>query len=170
MKKVSRRILIPILALILLLASATTAFASTRLWNQFPTVRKGNVSYKTTLIQRILYESGYFASDSAIDANFGSNTYTHVKNYQRDHGCQVDGVVGPDTWSSFDYGSLTFRDWVGLGTGVYQLNYTVDGTYCVYALASLQEDGIFEYWWHVKDRHGSWRDVCTINSNQMIMY
>ena len=170
MKKVSKRILIPILALILLLATATTAFASTRLWNQFPTVKKGNVSYKTTLVQRVLYELGYFTSDSAIDANFGNNTYTQVRNYQNDHGCQVDGAVGPETWSSFDYGSLAFRDWIGIGTGVYQLNYTVDGTYCVYAIAFHCQDGSFNYSWHVLDRYGSWREACTINSNQMILY
>ncbi len=46
-------------------------------------------------IQRALRKAGYYTG--SIDGIFGLLTERAVKDFQRDHGLQVDGVVGPIT-------------------------------------------------------------------------
>lgn len=50
----------------------------------------------------------------AIDGYYGQETYTAIKNYQASRGLQVDGCVGPNTWSAMQ-ADLVFiqRDVVG---------------------------------------------------------
>ncbi len=65
-----------------------------------PTLRLGSTGTYVGTLQQILTSLGYFTS--AIDQIFGSRTYNAVRNFQRDHGLVVDGVVGPRTWAALD--------------------------------------------------------------------
>ena len=47
--------------------------------------------------QRILKLMGYYTMD--IDSSFGPGMEQAVRNYQRDKGLEVDGVIGVNTWS-----------------------------------------------------------------------
>lgn len=68
------------------------------------TVRMGSKGASVTLLQKLLRVDGYTGisgSNLAIDGNFGENTETALKEYQRKHaGLAVDGVCGPATWKS----------------------------------------------------------------------
>lgn len=52
-----------------------------------PTVRK---------LQTLLNNHGYSVT---VDGDFGPNTHNSVVSFQRDHGLNADGMVGPQTWS-----------------------------------------------------------------------
>jgi len=170
MKKLlgKRGLLIPVIAIAMLVVLAGSALASPRLWDQFPTTSRGDTSRRTTLIQRILYEiPGYFTSESSIDTDFGPATENQVITYQQNHSLQVDGIVGPQTWASFE-SKLENARLIGLGTGVYKINYDVDGHWCVQVLATQQTDGTTKYEWMVLDRFGDWKTVTNIYSTIQI--
>ena len=67
-----------------------------------PTIRRGDRGEYVTLAQIKLKEAGYDIGKSGADGIFGAATQTAVKNFQRDHGLGVDGVVGPMTWDALD--------------------------------------------------------------------
>ena len=54
-------------------------------------------------IQTVLSSLGY---DIAIDGDFGSDTQAAVESFQEAHGLDVDGEVGPDTWTAL-FGTVT---------------------------------------------------------------
>ena len=56
-------------------------------------------------VQQKLKELGYYKG--AIDGIFGSQTITAVKNFQRDYGLVVDGIVGKKTLAALGLGSST---------------------------------------------------------------
>lgn len=58
-------------------------------------------SYAVSALQTLLTMQGYFGEDGVIDGQFGPVTDRAVKNFQRDGGLTVDGLVGPQTWDSF---------------------------------------------------------------------
>ena len=62
-------------------------------------LRKGNVGNEVKTLQRILYAMGYNLGTNPIDGDFGKNTDTAVKLYQKNNGMAVDGIVGRDTWN-----------------------------------------------------------------------
>lgn len=49
-------------------------------------------------VQQLLTDLGY-TQVGAIDGIFGSNTGQAVRDFQRDNGLAVDGIVGPRTWA-----------------------------------------------------------------------
>ena len=51
-------------------------------------------------LQILLMGRGYSVGESGADGDFGSNTLSAVKRYQRAHGIGVDGVAGPKTMGS----------------------------------------------------------------------
>lgn len=51
-------------------------------------------------VQRNLKTHEINLGPSGTDGYFGTYTYNGVKTYQSQHGLQVDGCVGPQTWSS----------------------------------------------------------------------
>lgn len=58
--------------------------------------KKGSKGAKVKEIQKALKAKGYYKI--AIDGDFGKGTLAAVKNFQKDTGLTVDGIVGPDTW------------------------------------------------------------------------
>lgn len=52
-------------------------------------------------LQSHLQELGFYSSQ--IDGQFSRDTYSALKNYQRDYGLTVDGVCGPDTLKALSY-------------------------------------------------------------------
>lgn len=55
----------------------------------------GSSGEEVTKIQQALKDRGYFNAD--VTGYFGSITENAVKNFQRDNGLDVDGIVGPKT-------------------------------------------------------------------------
>ena len=51
-------------------------------------------------LQTLLIGYGYTCGSWGADGNFGAATEAAVKNYQKDKGLTVDGIVGTNTWGS----------------------------------------------------------------------
>ncbi len=65
-----------------------------------PTLRKGSKnSSDVGRLQSLLNKSGFTV---AFDGVFGPRTQTAVKQFQKEHGLVVDGIVGPQTWASLN--------------------------------------------------------------------
>ena len=56
-------------------------------------------------LQEMLIAQGYSCGKWGADGDFGNDTHQAVKSYQRDHGLEVDGEVGPMTWAALIEGS-----------------------------------------------------------------
>ena len=67
-----------------------------------PTLRKGNTGEYVTLLQTKLLQKGYDLGKYGVDGDFGSATLQAVKQFQKDHGLAVDGVVGKATWAALN--------------------------------------------------------------------
>ena len=74
---------------------------------QATTLRKGSYGAEVMYLQRKLYSKLYPVG--TIDGIFGTNTENAVKDFQRENGLVVDGIVGRDTWAALDDDS-TARD------------------------------------------------------------
>lgn len=69
----------------------------TRLLKKTSPLMKGNdVKY----IQELLIDLGYSVGNTKADGQYGDNTVSAVKSFQKDHKLTVDGIVGPDTWNA----------------------------------------------------------------------
>ena len=62
----------------------------------FPTLRRGSVSNYVCIAQDDLNTLGF--NTRGLDGIFGSKTDEAVRNYQRQVGLKVDGIVGCNTW------------------------------------------------------------------------
>lgn len=60
-------------------------------------LRKGMTGGDVKTLQRLLFADGYSVGKSGDDGDFGNDTENAVKNYQRDHNLEVDGIAGVDT-------------------------------------------------------------------------
>ncbi|HAR08376.1 peptidoglycan-binding protein [uncultured Cobetia sp.] len=67
-------------------------------------LRHGSRGDAVSRLQRQLIAAGYRVPYGA-DGKFGSGTERTVRAFQRDHGLDPDGVVGPDTWGAIEGGS-----------------------------------------------------------------
>ena len=65
----------------------------------FPTIRKGNCGNVVKVLQFALVAYEYNIGKYGIDGEFGSDTESAVKQFQKNSGIEVDGIVGRDTWS-----------------------------------------------------------------------
>jgi peptidoglycan hydrolase-like protein with peptidoglycan-binding domain len=65
-----------------------------------PTLREGSSGDDVIYLQQLLNKKG--RATIAVDGDFGSETKQMVEIYQRNHGLVVDGIVGPQTWSSLE--------------------------------------------------------------------
>ncbi len=72
---------------------------------QQPILRQGDgIDYPEFLepvktLQTLLIQAGKLPEDEEVDGLFGSNTEAAVKRFQKKQGLEVDGIVGPSTWS-----------------------------------------------------------------------
>lgn len=66
-----------------------------------PTLQKGSRCESVKALQILLTgtEPGYPCGKYGIDGDFGSATENAVRNFQKAKGIEVDGIVGPVTWS-----------------------------------------------------------------------
>lgn len=64
-----------------------------------PTVRKGSKGAAVKELQQLLLKKGYKLPKYGADGSFGNETLTAVKQFQKDNGLVVDGIVGPKTWN-----------------------------------------------------------------------
>lgn len=62
----------------------------------YPTIRQGARGEIVTQLQSFLSEAG---SSLTIDGIFGSGTASAVRAFQKKYGLEVDGIVGPKTWT-----------------------------------------------------------------------
>ena len=61
-----------------------------------PLLKKGSTGEAVRQLQRALNDLGYDPGD--VDGDFGNQTESAVKNFQRDRHLTVDGIVGEITW------------------------------------------------------------------------
>ena len=75
---------------------------------EYKTLRKGDRSEDVVIMQVALAELGYLTG--ATDGNFGTGTETAVKNFQKEHGLDDDGIAGKMTLEAlFNEASVTPR-------------------------------------------------------------
>lgn len=59
------------------------------------TIKKGSTGAEVKELQRLLNLAG---ANLVVDGDFGSKTLEAVLSFQREHGLDPDGIVGPKTW------------------------------------------------------------------------
>ena len=59
------------------------------------TLRKGSVRIEVELLQWTL---NHYGLETAVDGIFGPETEKNVRQYQKEKGLEVDGIVGVNTW------------------------------------------------------------------------
>ena len=62
-----------------------------------PTLKKGSMGASVKALQILL--NGYGFSCGKVDGDFGKNTLSATKSFQKAKGIDVDGIVGKDTWT-----------------------------------------------------------------------
>ena len=67
-----------------------------------PTLKRGSKGEYVTLLQTKLIQRGYSCGATGADGDFGMNTETAVKAFQKDSGLVVDGIVGKNTWAALE--------------------------------------------------------------------
>ena len=65
-----------------------------------PTIRKGNRNVYVKELQTGLDKLGYSLGICGIDGDFGTATEKAVREFQRDHGLEQDGICGTKTWAA----------------------------------------------------------------------
>lgn len=69
-----------------------------------PLLRESAAGTNVRRLQEILNKNG---ANLEVDGVFGDKTKAAVEEFQRSHGCRVDGVVGPETWGALDSATAT---------------------------------------------------------------
>lgn len=64
-----------------------------------PTVRKGDSGTAVKILQLALVAYEYNIGKYGADGDFGSDTESAVRQFQKKSKIEVDGIVGKDTWS-----------------------------------------------------------------------
>ena len=72
-----------------------------------PILKKGSHGPEVKRLQELLNQADRkknFGNPPPLDADseFGPNTETAVKNFQKFYGLTIDGVAGPKTWAKLD--------------------------------------------------------------------
>lgn len=108
-KRLLKKSLVVVVAIVLVFALTTTAFAASNGWYGFKQVKRGDCDRPRALaIQNALWTYYLNTGDEepiniinahgGIDGVFGSGTRSAVKTFQDHNNCQVDGIVGSETW------------------------------------------------------------------------
>ena len=69
------------------------------------TIKKGSTGGQVSAMQAMLVGFGYDLGKTGVDGDFGEATETALKKYQSQHNLEVDGVCGPNTWTSLFSGT-----------------------------------------------------------------
>ena len=69
---------------------------------KYPTLRKGDKGDWVAILQNELIVRGYKLPKYGADGDFGNETLSAVKQFQKDHGLTADGVVGKKTWEAIN--------------------------------------------------------------------
>jgi peptidoglycan hydrolase-like protein with peptidoglycan-binding domain len=77
--------------------SVTGAVDDTTWESMLPKLEKGSSGDAVAALQHLLSARGYAL---VVDGDFGKQTDRVVREFQRDRGLAVDGIVGPITWSA----------------------------------------------------------------------
>lgn len=97
MKKPTR-IIVLVIAVIMVISVASTAFAVD--WSYFPQKGQADVGTSYASVKEIQHFMNKNMGNSlSCDGKFGSATGNAVKNFQRNVGLSADGVCGRNTWS-----------------------------------------------------------------------
>ena len=64
----------------------------------YPIVQYGDINLYVKKAQQLLVEKGYSIGAAGADGDFGNDTLTAVRKFQKDNNLTVDGIVGPATW------------------------------------------------------------------------
>ena len=73
----------------------------------YPTLRRGDKGKYVQLAQAKLVNKGYSVGSAGIDGDFGKATEAAAKEFQKDNGLTVDGIIGKNTWAALDNVSTT---------------------------------------------------------------
>lgn len=65
-----------------------------------PTLRKGSNGSAVKELQELLLARGYSLPNYGADGDYGNETVTAVKKFQKDNGLDADGICGPKTWAA----------------------------------------------------------------------
>lgn len=66
----------------------------------YATIKNGSSGSDVKTWQEYLIKQGYDVGSTGADGKFGSKTLAATKQYQKDNGLAVDGIVGSNTWAS----------------------------------------------------------------------
>jgi hypothetical protein len=110
MLKNKKKFMIPVIAMLLLVAMAGSAFAAamqchTNYYNftwgkAFDTQKRNHEdTYQTYLVQRALNRV-VATKDLYVDGDFGPSTEGWVIRFQKEQGLKADGIVGKVTWNA----------------------------------------------------------------------
>ena len=67
-----------------------------------PMLRRGDTGADVVYLQKRLILHGHNLAPYGADGDFGATTEKEVKAFQKNHGLEVDGIVGPATWTELD--------------------------------------------------------------------
>ena len=68
----------------------------------YPALKKGNKGEYVKLLQTKLLEHGYSLPRYGADGDFGNETLSALKAFQKDHGLTADGIAGKKTWAALN--------------------------------------------------------------------
>jgi hypothetical protein len=107
-----------------------TGFPEQTTWH--PTVRRGSKGEDVKYVQKMLYKLGYNLGSYGIDGDYGRQTEAAVKEFQRDHGLNQDGIAGPMTIETLEKATAQIE-----GRPI-DKSYTV----CIHGLDKTQADAL----------------------------
>lgn len=69
-------------------------------FSNYPIIKKGSINNYVKECQEVLIALGYDLGKYGADGDFGSKTRQAVRDFQKDKGLKVDGIVGKATWKA----------------------------------------------------------------------
>lgn len=85
--------------------SSSHAATTTSQNSNIPLLRLGSKGTNVMLLQQKLIELGYDLGPDGADGDFGAKTLAALMQFQRDHGIEVDGIFGQETFTAMSNAS-----------------------------------------------------------------